>query len=168
MLQRVCASGRTLHAFDVFQNCSFLCLEQQCSGQGSTDFLSYIYKQSLNIRQDGIVSLNPCNGYCYRFQEFQAYHSLPKYIIQEDPLDGAVPIGRLMWPFIGETPSPAVVKHDDITTPTGVAGQLQCGALILLTLLGEVDCCYNLMTLHIPNHFLGFCRVHPLFSVPYP
>ena len=32
--------------------------------------------QSLNIRQDGIVSLNPCNGYCYRFQEFQAaYHS---------------------------------------------------------------------------------------------
>ena len=49
----------------------------------------------VNIRQDGIVSLNLCNGYCYRFQEFQAaYHSLPKYIIQEDPLDGAVHIGR--------------------------------------------------------------------------
>ena len=39
--------------------------------------------------------------------------------------------------------------------PTGVAGQLQYAALILLTLFGEVDCCYNLMTLHIPNHFHG-------------
>jgi hypothetical protein len=46
-------------------------------------------------------------------------------------------------------------KHDDNTTPTGVAGQLQRGGFILLTLLGEVDCCYNLMTFHIPNHFLG-------------
>ena len=36
-----------------------------------------------------------------------------------------------------------------------VARQLQCGALILFTLLSKVDCCYNLMTLHIPNHFLG-------------
>ena len=71
---------------------------------GSTDFFSYICKQSLNIRQDGIVSLNPCNGYCYRFQA--AYHSLPKYIIQEDPLDGAVHIGRLIYPFLGETPFP--------------------------------------------------------------
>ena len=52
----------------------------------------YICKQSLNIRQGGIVSLNPCNGYCYRFQA--ANHSLPKYIIQEDPVDGSVHIGR--------------------------------------------------------------------------
>ena len=55
--------------------------------------LTSICKQSLNIRQDGIVNLNLCNGYCYRFQA--AYRSLPKYIIQEDPLDGAVHIGRL-------------------------------------------------------------------------
>jgi hypothetical protein len=41
------------------------------------------------------------------------------------------------------------------TPPMGVAGQLQNGALILLTLLDKVDCCYNLMTIHIPNHFLG-------------
>ena len=39
-------------------------------------------------------------------QEFQAaYNSHPKYIIQEDPLDGAVHIGRLIWPFLGETPT---------------------------------------------------------------
>jgi hypothetical protein len=63
---------------------------------GREDFFSYICKQSLNIRQDGVASLNPCNGYFYRFQEFQAaYHSLPNYIIQEDPLDGAVHICRL-------------------------------------------------------------------------
>ena len=41
--------------FDAFQNCSFLCFKQQLSGQGSTDFISYICKQSLNIRQDGVV-----------------------------------------------------------------------------------------------------------------
>ena len=58
------------------------------------------------------------------------------------------------------------VKHDYNTTPAGVAGQLQCGALFLLTLLGEVDCCCNLMTLHIPNHVLGSPEVYPLFSVP--
>ena len=59
-------------------------------------------------------------------------------------------------------PLQETVKHDDNTIPTGVAGQLQCGALILLTLLGEVDCCYNLMTLHIANNFLGSLvkRIH--------
>jgi hypothetical protein len=46
-------------------------------------------------------------------------------------------------------PLQETVKHDDNTTLTGVAGQLQCGALVLLTLLGEVACCYNLMTLHM-------------------
>ena len=30
-------------------------------------------------------------------------------------------------------------RHGDNASPTGVAGQLHCGALILLTLLGEVD-----------------------------
>ena len=41
------------------------------------------------------------------------------------------------------------LSNDDNTTPTSVAGQFQCGALILLTLLGEVDCCYNFMTSYL-------------------
>ena len=66
-------------------------------------------------------------------------------------------IGRLWYGHFLERllPLQETAKHDDNTTSTGVAGQLQCGAFILLTLHGEVDCCYNLMTLHIPNHFLG-------------
>ena len=72
----------------------------------------------------------------------------------------------MIWPFLGESPPlQETIRHDDNTTPTGVAGQLQCGALILLILLGEVDCCNNLMTLHIPNNFLGSLVVYPLFSV---
>ena len=35
--------------------------------------------------------------------------------------------------------------------------------VLFFSLLGEVDCCYNLMTLHITNHFLGSCSVSIVF-----
>jgi hypothetical protein len=98
---------------------------------------------------------------------FRLFTTLAKFIIQEDPLDGGCQSQQTDIAIFLErlVPLQETVKHDN-TPPAGVAGQLQCGALIFLTLLGEVDCCCNLMALNITKHCLGSCRVYPLFSVP--